>query len=128
VDREVRPQALRLAVWQPRRSFTVPPEEDPPPAAVGRKERANRELDVTNHDPRLAAEFAATLMGGRVADGPPPPDSMLAWLMANSPVTPEEIAAEWGRRGIQIDPADGWAWDNPRFRSSGEEKGADPPI
>jgi hypothetical protein len=122
VDHEVRPQVLRLAAWQPRRSFTVPPEEDPPSATVGRKERANREHDVTNDDPRLAAEFAAALMGGRVADGPPPPDSMLAWLMANSPVTPEEIAAEWARRGIHIAPEDGWAWDNPRLRGSGDDQ------
>jgi hypothetical protein len=77
---------------------------------------------VTHYDARLAAEFAATLLGGRVADEPPPPDSMLAWLMANSPVTPEEIAAEWTRRGIHVDPDAGWAWENSRFRRSDDEQ------
>ena len=35
-DQEVRPLALRPVAWQPRRSPTVPPEEDPSP--LGAKE------------------------------------------------------------------------------------------
>jgi hypothetical protein len=75
--------------------------------------------DPTRHDPTIAAEFYATLLGGTVSCEPPRPDSMLAWLQSQPPEerTPEAINAEFKRRGIpEPDPEDAWAWENPRYR------------
>ena len=49
MDQEVRPQALRLAAWQPRHSRTVPPEEDPPhPARMRKRERSDQIMLCTH--------------------------------------------------------------------------------
>lgn len=52
---------------------------------------------------RIGAQFGAQILGGIVCYGPPPPDSMLAWLLAQTKPTSADIAAERARRGIVID-------------------------
>jgi hypothetical protein len=63
------------------------------------------------HDNDLAAHFYAALMGFTIAEGPPSPDSMLAWLLANDGATPEDIRAEHRRRGVVFDPNDVFFYD-----------------
>jgi hypothetical protein len=71
---------------------------------------------------KLAAEFYATLMGGTVSYDPPPPDSMLAWLLAQPrPLAPGAISAEWARRGIVVD--DAGVSDPPRSVVREDEEG-----
>ncbi len=55
---------------------------------------------------RIGAQFGAQILGGIVCFGPPPPDSMLAWLQAQTNPTHADIAAERARRGIVIDKDD----------------------
>jgi hypothetical protein len=80
--------------------------------------------DATLHDPDIAAEFCATLLGGHVSYEPPRADSMLAWFLALPPEerSGEAITAEWKRRGIPVPvPGEGWVWENPRYRRPGPE-------
>jgi hypothetical protein len=62
----------------------------------------------------LAAQFYATLMGGRLVMGPPDPDSMLAWWLALEPEqrTRRALEAEWDRRGMTPDPEGGFGYDS----------------
>ena len=78
--------------------------------------------DATQHDPTVAAEFYATLLGGHLSYEPPRPESMLAWFLSLPPEerTGDAIDAEHKRRGIpDPDPEEGWAWENPRYRRRG---------
>ena len=49
---------------------------------------------------QVTAHLTAHALGGRVATEPPPPDSMLAWLLAQPSGTTPDIGAEWKRRGF----------------------------
>jgi hypothetical protein len=60
-------------------------------------------VDLTEEQ-RIAAEFAAQVLGGVLADGEPPPHTMLAWLLAHPGVTWAEVAAEFAARGVDVSP------------------------
>lgn len=60
-------------------------------------------MDLTEEQ-RIAAEFAAQMLGGVLADGEPPPHTMLAWLQAHPGVTRAEVAAEYAARGVDLSP------------------------
>ena len=51
---------------------------------------------------RITAVFAAQMLGGELADGPPPPHSMLAWRLAHPGATRSEVAAEYRARGVDL--------------------------
>jgi len=58
--------------------------------------------EVMTEAARTGADFAALMLGGSVCYGPPPPDSMLAWALAQPDLTAEAIRQEWARRGTAI--------------------------
>ena len=49
---------------------------------------------------RVGAQFGAQILGGVICYAPPPADSMLAWVLAQTDLKPGDIAAEWDRRGL----------------------------
>lgn len=55
---------------------------------------------------RTGADFAALMLGASVCYGPPPPDSMLAWALAQPDLTAEAVWRERERRGITVDVDD----------------------
>lgn len=55
---------------------------------------------------RIGAQFGAQMLGVEICYGPPPPASMLAWVMDRENPTRGDIAAEWRRRGLLFDVDD----------------------
>lgn len=59
-----------------------------------------REHPELTEEAEIAARFAAQLMGGTIASGPPPAGSMLAWMLAHPGWDRDDITAEYARRGV----------------------------
>lgn len=59
-----------------------------------------RRLPHLTEEAEVSARFAAQLLGCEIADGPPPPESMLAWLLERPSATSDDIQAEMQRRGL----------------------------
>ncbi len=64
--------------------------------------RIHREHPELTEEAEITARFAAQMLGGTLADGPPPPGSVLDWLLRHPEATSDDLIAEWARRGIDV--------------------------
>ncbi len=62
--------------------------------------RIHREHPELTEEAEITARFAAQMLGGTISHDPPPPDSMLGWVLRHRGATPDEIHAEFARRGL----------------------------
>ncbi|MFN8158855.1 MAG: hypothetical protein U0R68_15665 [Candidatus Nanopelagicales bacterium] len=77
-----------------------------------REAHEHKEYAVTDNIPRkhpelteeqeISARFAAQMLGGEIASGPPPADSMLAWMLSHEGFTHDDVVAEYARRGVDF--------------------------
>lgn len=68
--------------------------------AVTDDARIPREHPDLTEEQEITARFAAQMLGGELARGGPPPDSMLAWILSHEGFTPDDLVAEYARRGV----------------------------